>query len=225
MQEPKTTNIRYATLSRGTAVLCDHKPVQGNYESLCQSVLEYVTSELSKTKYSYETGEHLVHVYTSEQLYYLCVTALAFDRNVAFNFLLELERQLITAGLKERARVSLPYSLRSSFSEIMGSTLLRYSSSDALGRLEGQVDEVTDVIKDNIRKVADRGDQMNDLQYRSEALAFSAADFKKNATKLSRKLWWKNVKLWVVLVVIVGSIAVMITVAVLASQGVFDRKK
>ena len=218
--EPEMTSIQYALLSRGTLVLCDHKQVEGNYESLCQQVLESVRSE--RSKYSYQTDEHQVHVYMSEYLCYLCLTALVFDQNVAFNFLFELERQLISAGLKERARVALPYSLRSSFSHIMGSTLSRYSSSDALCQLEDRVDEVSDIMRDNIKKVMDRRDKMSDLQYRSEVLAFSTADFRKSATKLTRKLWW--MKVIKILIVIIVALLVIIIVAVLASQGVFHKK-
>lgn len=225
--ERKVSSIRYALLSRGTAVLCDCKLVEGKYESLCQSVLNSVCSDKSKTKYSYETGEHSVHVYTSQELCYLCVTALVFERNVAFSCLFELERQLIAEGLQERALVALPYSLRSTFSRIMGSTLSRYSSSDTLCRLEDRVDEVKDVMKDNIRKVVDRGDTLNDLQDRSEALAFSSADFRQNATRLSRKLCLKNIRLWVLLIVIIAvilGVILIIVFAVLASQGVFSKK-
>lgn len=218
--------IRYGLLSRGTTVLCDCKLVEGNYESLCQSVLEYVCSDRSKTKYSYETDEHLVQVYSSQQLYYVCVTALVFDRNVAFNCLFELERQLLAEGLKERAQVALPYTLRSNFSRIMGSTLSRYSSSDTLCRLEDRVDEVTDIMRDNIRKVVDRGDTLNDLQDRSEALAFSSQDFRQSSIRLNRKLCLKNMKLWIILIAIVAfifAIILVIIIIVLAAKGVFNK--
>ena len=219
------TSILFAALSRETVVLCDTKVVAGNFEYLCQSMLDYLQSNMwSKEKYSYETAEHSVYVYISGGLCYMCVTTPVFDRNVAFNCLFELERQLIFAKLKDRAMVASPYSLRTSFSPIMKSTLSRSTSTDVLCRLEDRVGEVTDILHDNINKVMERGDQLNDLESRSEMLNNTAINFKNNAIKLRRKLWWKSSKMWLILLAVFLAGIVIIIVVALSFEGVFDKK-
>ncbi len=217
--------IYYALVSRSGTVLCDHYHVRGSkYEATCQSVLENVALEPSNNKFSYDSGECLYHAYVSSNLTFMCVTETVFDKNIAFNCLFELERRLISTGLRERAQIARPYALRSSFSSVIASVVSQYSSSDALGTLENKVDAVTNLMKTNIDKVIQRGETLNDLNDRSELLARSTTDFRQNAGKLKRKLLWKNVKLWIILVVILlVIIMVVVLLAVLGGLGVFKK--
>lgn len=222
------SKIRCGLISRNKTVLCDCNLDGGSYESICQSALEDACSDSSESRHSYDYGEEIsIHVYTSRDLCYLCVTNRIFERNVAFDCLLTLERELQNTGLQERALLARPYALRSKFNPSMMSILTRYSSGDKLGRLEDRVVEVTDVMKDNIMRASDRGDTLDDLQSRSESLAFSSRDFRQSAKRLNRKLCWGNVKRWVIICIFLGVIffvIVIIIVIVLGTQGVFDKK-
>ena len=218
--------IRFALISRGKTVLCDHQiAANGNFELTCQSVLDNVSRETSKT--SYECDEYVVHAYVSGNITYLCVTGTIFDRNVAFNCLFELERRLISAGLQERAQIAGPYALRSSFGSIMKDVLSEYSSSDVLDHLENKVGAVQGIMRQNINKAVHRGENLDDLTDRSELLAHSSTYFRSSATKLRKRLFWRNARLWIILCVILLCIAVgiaVIVVVVLAAKGDFNRK-
>lgn len=223
----RKSKIRFGLLARGEVVLSDCNLNGGTYELACQSALKAACSDLVETQHSYDYGEKIsIHVYTSKELCYLCVTDRLFEKTVAFDCLFALERELHNTGLQERALIAGPYALRSSFRPAMTSTLTQYSSSDKLGRLEDRVQDVTYVMKDNIKKVADRGDALDDLQSRSDSLAFSSRDFRQSSTKLSRKLFWDNIKRWIIICIILGIIFLVIVVIiliVLGSQGVFDK--
>ena len=129
--------IYYALLARRRVVLCDYADVSGNFESLSQAVLERLPA--TDTKISYESGTYLFHCVVSQGLSFICVTEATFDRNVAYAYLFELQRQLASARLEQRAAIAGPYALRRDFSGVVESLMHRYSSSDHLTSLQTQV--------------------------------------------------------------------------------------
>lgn len=215
----------YALISRGKIVLCDHRlTAAGSFESICQSVLENVSRGgiCENAKVSFDNGKHVCHTYINRNLVYVCVTESVFDKNVAFNCLFELEEKLLSMGLMEGAQTAGPFALRRSFSETMAAILSRYSSRDVLGRMELQVEEVTGVMRQNIDKVVHRGENLDNLTERSDLLAHASTDFRQNATKLRKKLCFRNVKMWVILIIIIVILIVVvgvIIISILAAKG------
>lgn len=77
-------------------------------------------------------------------------------------------------------------------------------------RVQNQVSGVINTMKDNINKVLDRGDKLEDLEEKSGMyvctmvkkvnvhgskigeLAESALQFRTSSRRLERKMWWKN---------------------------------
>lgn len=51
--------------------------------------------------------------------------------------------------------------------------------------------------------MVNRGDALEDLSERSDILMNSSSEFRVNAARLRRTIWWKNCKLWTVVVLIV----------------------
>jgi vesicle-associated membrane protein 7 len=208
--------ICYALISRGKIILCDHRLRDGDYESICQPILENVSrndEESLKVSYDSASGKYICHTYLNNQLVYICVTETVFDKNVVYQCLFELEEKLLSMGLMEGAQTAGPYALKKSFSHTMAEVLSKYSSSDVLGRMETQVEEVTGVMRQNINKVVDRGENLDNLTERSDLLAHASTDFRVSATKLRKKLCWKNAKKWVVLFVVV--IALLLIVGII----------
>ena len=88
-----------------------------------------------------------------------------------------------------------------------------------------QVKEVTQVMTDNIEHVIARGQALSDLEERSELLQSSSVQFRNNATKLKRKVFWKSVKLWVAVgIVVVIVLAIVAALIVLVATGQFKNK-
>lgn len=57
-----------------------------------------------------------------------------------------------------------------------------------------QIAEVTDVMRDNVGRLLERGDQLDNLQDRSEGLATTSDQFRTTATRLRRNMWWQNTR-------------------------------
>uniref|UniRef100_A0A8C4ZKY5 Vesicle-associated membrane protein 4 n=1 Tax=Gadus morhua TaxID=8049 RepID=A0A8C4ZKY5_GADMO len=61
-------------------------------------------------------------------------------------------------------------------------------------RVQSQVDEVIDVMQENISKVIERGERLEDLQDKSESLSDNASAFSSRAKQLHRRMWWRDMK-------------------------------
>lgn len=69
------------------------------------------------------------------------------------------------------------------------------SGSEKVRQVQKQVGEVMGVMQNNIEKVIDRGERLEDLQDKSDNLADTATDFNMRAKRLQRKMWWKNMRM------------------------------
>ena len=208
-------------------VLCDGGQQGSGFEKSSQDVLETLKPAVNTISYESESSVYTYHVMVSGKLRYVCVTDKVFDRQIAFAFLRELEQQLISTGLQERANYVGPYALRQEFGSVMNTQLRRYSSGDQLNHLQDRVSEVTDVMTENIAKVVSRGEKLDDLTDRSALLAESSTDFRHSSYKLRRKLFWKNVRMWVIFFIVLGVIIFVIVAIILialAATGHFNKK-
>ncbi|XP_072833821.1 vesicle-associated membrane protein 3 [Pogona vitticeps] len=81
-----------------------------------------------------------------------------------------------------------------------------------LQQTQHQVDEVVDIMRVNVDKVLERDQKLSELDDRADALQAGAAQFETNAAKLKRKYWWKNCKMWAILIAVVVIIIIIIIV-------------
>ncbi|KAK5852253.1 hypothetical protein PBY51_023737 [Eleginops maclovinus] len=79
-----------------------------------------------------------------------------------------------------------------------------------MDQVQSQVNEVKVILKDNISKVLERGDRLDDLIGKTDDLQASADSFQRTSTRVARKYWWKNIKMMIIIGVIVLIIVVLI---------------
>ncbi|KAM6984904.1 vesicle-associated membrane protein 8 [Aplochiton taeniatus] len=82
--------------------------------------------------------------------------------------------------------------------------------STKLDDVQGQVNEVKVILKDNINKVLERGERLDDLMDKTDDLQATADTFQRTSTKVARKYWWKNTKMMIIIGVIVLIIVILI---------------
>ncbi|KAI7685360.1 hypothetical protein SSS_01748 [Sarcoptes scabiei] len=83
-----------------------------------------------------------------------------------------------------------------------------------LQRLQEHVDEVSNIMQMNIDKIMERGSNLDNLQTRSEYLANNAIEYRTITTNLQRKMWWRNMKINVIVGLIIIVILIIIIVSV-----------
>ncbi|XP_018083478.1 vesicle-associated membrane protein 3 [Xenopus laevis] len=81
-----------------------------------------------------------------------------------------------------------------------------------LQQTQAQVNEVVDIMRVNVDKVLERDQKLTDLDDRADALQAGASQFETSAAKLKRKYWWKNCKMWAILIAVVVIIIIIIIV-------------
>lgn len=85
-------------------------------------------------------------------------------------------------------------------------------ASKRLQHTQAQVDEVVDIMRTNVEKVLERDQKLSELDDRADALQQGASQFEQQAGKLKRKFWWKNCKMWAIIIGIVVIILIIIIV-------------
>ncbi|XP_064616702.1 vesicle-associated membrane protein 4-like [Liolophura sinensis] len=85
-------------------------------------------------------------------------------------------------------------------------------------RLQGQVHEVVGVMKDNVSKVLERGERLEELQDKSDSLASNSDMFRSRATGLRRQMWWNNCKVKLIIAVIILIIMAIIIIPIIVKS-------
>ncbi|KAM6975650.1 vesicle-associated membrane protein 8 isoform 2-T2 [Tautogolabrus adspersus] len=87
------------------------------------------------------------------------------------------------------------------------------ASASKLDHVQGQVNEVKVILSDNISKVLERGDRLDDLMGKTDDLQASADSFQRTSTRVARKYWWKNIKMMILIGLVVLIILILIILA------------
>ncbi|KAJ5239021.1 hypothetical protein N7468_003640 [Penicillium chermesinum] len=107
--------------------------------------------------------------------------------------------------LRDEAEV--PVNVRSVEHRLFHSSCLRtYNTSppaDSLASARREIDSVRDIMTENIERVLERGERIDLLVDKTDRLGGSAHDFRIRSRGLRRRMWWKNIKLMVLLVLVV----------------------
>ncbi len=75
--------------------------------------------------------------------------------------------------------------------------------SDAkIENVSRKIDKVKDTMKGNIDKLWERDSQIEDLLEKTELLETETKTFKTNTNKLAAHFWWKNFKIWAIIIVV-----------------------
>jgi vesicle-associated membrane protein 7 len=194
--------IFYSLVARGAVVLVEFNEKKGNFPQISQQILDKMPS--SNTKVSYKHDEYMFHILVSNGLTYLCMAEREFGNRIPFRFLDDVEKKFVAAH-GEAAKNALSMSLNSSFKKVLKGLQDHHNNTqnDSISSAKGKIDEVKGVMIANIDKVLERGDQLDQLVVRTDELTNVSTDFRVKAKKLKNTMWWKNVKLLLILLFII----------------------
>ncbi|KAK4295721.1 hypothetical protein Pmani_031748 [Petrolisthes manimaculis] len=95
-----------------------------------------------------------------------------------------------------------------------GKKTVRFAS-DRLKDVRVQIAEVTDAMRDNVGRLLERGDQLDQLQDQSQGLATSSDQFRTSATRLRRNAWWHNTRTKLVIGTTLALVFLIIIIAMI----------
>ena len=67
-------------------------------------------------------------------------------------------------------------------------------------------------MRDNINKVAERGERLDLIENKTDNLAISAQGFRRGANRVRKDMWWKDMKMRLCL--IIGVVIVLVVIIV-----------
>ncbi|XP_067012925.1 vesicle-associated membrane protein 7 [Anabrus simplex] len=202
--------ILFSVISRGTTILTKYASCPGNFAEVTEQILAKIPPENAKLTYSH--GNYLFHYICENRIVYMCITDDEFERSRAFLFLNEIKRRF-QAAYGTRAETALAYSLNTEFSQVLANEMRHFSESrevDTISRVHGELDELKDIMVKNIDNVAMRGERLELLINKTENLSSNSVTFRKTSRNLARSMFWKNVKLYVVIAMVVTVVVYLI---------------
>lgn len=138
---------------------------------------------------------------------YLVVAQAELGRRIPFAFLLELKKKFLAQYKPRDTNFSaLPAYGSAAFNTELKAMLQQYNvspPSDSLSNARREIDSVKDIMTENIERVLERGERIDLLVDKTDRLGGSARDFRVRSRGLRRQMWWKNVRVMALLVVVV----------------------
>lgn len=195
--------ILYSVISRGTTVLAKYAECVGNFAEVTDQIISKINMDNHKLTYSH--GDYLIHYICENKLIYMCITDNEYERGRAFFFLADIKQKFIhTYGLTVATAIA--YAMNTEFSKILAQQMTFFSQSnevDVISRFHGQIDELKDIMVKNIDNLRDRGEKLELLVNKTENLSNNSVAFRKASRNLARQMFWKNIRLYVVVGLII----------------------
>ncbi|XP_003702243.1 vesicle-associated membrane protein 7 [Megachile rotundata] len=195
--------ILFSVVARGTVVLAKYASCTGNFEEMIEKILEKIPPK--NDKLTYTKGPYHFHYICENNIIYMCITDDDFQRSRAFLYLTEIKRRFITV-YDQGAQTAVAYAMNSDFARVLANEMKYYSESnqdiDIISKVHGELDELKDIMVKNIDNVAMRGERLELLVNKTDNLTANSVTFRKTSRNLARSLFWKNVKIYVIVGVI-----------------------
>ncbi|XP_017772163.1 PREDICTED: vesicle-associated membrane protein 7 [Nicrophorus vespilloides] len=198
--------ILFSVISRGNIILAKYANCAGNFTEVTEQIIEKIPKQDEKLTYSH--GNYLFHYVSESGIVYMCITDDEFERSRAFLFLNEIKRRF-TSSYGYSIENAIAYAMNAEFSRILANEMKHYSEShdiDTISKVHGELDELKDIMVKNIDNVAMRGERLELLVNKAENLSNNAVTFRSKSRNLARAMFWKNVKMYVV----IGTVAIVI---------------
>jgi len=179
------------------------KSEDNHLKDIARQLLAKVPKDNHKKSYGYD--RRVFHYMIDDGLTALCVTDEQLAHRVAFAFLGTVKDRFRGAFANTNWGAAPENFYSGTFSRVLEEQMdffMHDPNADKLRRVKGEIEQVKTAMIQNLDKALERGDQIETLVDRTSNLEAHATVFKKSATTLERKLWWKNAWLCVLLVIL-----------------------
>lgn len=152
-----------------------------------------------------------------------------FDQFRSFAFLNETKNKFIHQfGIRWKNAIA--FSMQTAFSRTLAQLMEYYSDSknmDRIRKVHGALEDVKKIMVDNIELVMARGQKIESIVDKTDHMASSSITFKKSSTSLKRSMYFKNIKMWIIIGVALLILAYIIAAIVCKSpifKGCWSKK-
>jgi len=208
--------LLYACVAFHSTILAEHTTSPSSGTSSLASVILPKIDHKDAQKLTYTHGQNFIH-YISDApsdhpscpsaggLTYLVVAKSEAGRRVPFGFLFEIKKRYLAQYPPDNTDFgTFPSYGAGAFNSVLKQLMVEYGTTregrqDAIENVQTEIDNVRGIMTQNIERVLERGERIDLLVDKTDRLGVSARDFRLRSKTLRRRMWWKNVKLMVML--------------------------
>ncbi|GAA5843328.1 hypothetical protein JCM3766R1_003666 [Sporobolomyces carnicolor] len=92
------------------------------------------------------------------------------------------------------------------------------SADPRTAAIQQQINDTVGIMRDNISKVAERGERLDVLQDKTDTLAQSAQGFRKGANRVRKRMWWKDMKMRMLIAAGIAILVIIIVVPIVVKK-------
>ncbi|KAF3917590.1 Synaptobrevin-1 [Arthrobotrys entomopaga] len=86
-------------------------------------------------------------------------------------------------------------------------------------QIQAQIDDTIGVMKNNLMETTKRGQNLNQLQDKTNSLTTASGDFNRKAKGVRQKMWWKNMKMTLCITSGIIILVLIIVVPLVVTKG------
>jgi vesicle-associated membrane protein 7 len=153
-------------------------------------------------------------------LTFLVIVDSSIGRRIPFGFLFEIRKRFLREFDETTTDFAdLPNYGAGSFNAELKNLMVEFGTTsggrdDAISNVQREMDDVRGIMTRNIEGLLERGERIDLLVDKTDRLGGSAREFRVRSRGLKRQMWWKNVKLMSLLVLVLLLIIASIVIAV-----------
>lgn len=201
----------YALIARENTVLVEFTSTGGNFPTVTRMLLHKINSgEDHKMSYTYDA--HVFHYIVEGGITFLCMADVELRRRLPFAFLADVKSRFETT-YGDHMQTANAFAMNEDFSPVLQRQMTFYNdnpNSDPLSKVQNQIKDVKNVAMKNIEKVLERGEKIDLLVDKTDRMRTTAVKFHKTSRRLKNTMWWQNVKMWLIIIGVVGFVVFII---------------
>lgn len=224
------TPLLYSCIAHNSTILSECTTSASSQTSSLASLILPKIKHDTPQKLTYTHGNNHIH-YISEApsehdsasaggLTFLVIAESSLGRRIPFGFLFEIRKRFfaqLPPGSTDFA--DMPNYGAASFNADLKGLMVEYGTTsggrdDAISTAQREIDDVRGIMTRNIEGLLERGERIDLLVDKTDRLGGSAREFRVRSRGLKRQMWWKNVKLMALMVLVAVLIIVAIVLAV-----------
>uniref|UniRef100_K3XBK8 V-SNARE coiled-coil homology domain-containing protein n=1 Tax=Globisporangium ultimum (strain ATCC 200006 / CBS 805.95 / DAOM BR144) TaxID=431595 RepID=K3XBK8_GLOUD len=212
-------SVVYALIARQQSVLCEYTDKSGNFPTVTRVVLKQLAQQQGSadvtpgaTKSVFPYNEFNFFFLREDGLTYMCMAEEQVQTNVAFAMLAELKDAFV-AHYGEQGKTAIAFGMMP-FASTLEALMKKYDNykiDTPLSQIRQKMEKVKMVMIENVNQLMDRGEKIDLLVMRTDKLQKDALVYEKTAKKVKNVYWWKNVKYWVFIALLLCLLALALS--------------
>ncbi|GAA93788.1 uncharacterized protein L969DRAFT_43102 [Mixia osmundae IAM 14324] len=181
--------------SRDDVILAEHSTDQGRSSSAASLVLSKIPPNDSKLTYA--ADDVLFHYIKQNHVVCLVMAGETLGRKLPFAFLTELHKRFTAAYSREEIESAASHGMHN-WSSSIEKLMQQYAdgeANDPYKQAQADIADVKKIMVQNVEQILSRGERIELLVDKTDAMSTQARAFRKRSQALRRKMWWKNTKL------------------------------